>query len=897
MKAMHHEWHTFSSQAALDALGSGLDGLNEKEVSLRQQRFGPNILPRAHPPGLLNVYLRQFASPLIFLLLAAAAVSLAIEEFADALFIFAVLQINALIGTVQEWRAQTSAEKLNSMIQTQTLVTRGGEKSLIPSTELVVGDVIHLLPGSNVPVDIRLLNLDELRVDESHLTGESLPVDKVSDETYPKNTPLADRRNMLHAGSVIDNGRATGVVVLIASNTSIGKIAEALAKTKPAKTPLELRLHRFTWVIGALVMVAVITMGASQFMQGVGLLDIFQVSVALAVSAIPEGLPVAITVALSVGSARMARRNVIVPALHSVEGLGACTLIASDKTGTITCNMLTAKLVVLADGTRVSVGGDGYNAEGDIISATGQPLNAKSIEALRDLVQAGCLSSDASFEKSSVGYTHFGDTTDVAFLVLAAKLGIYRKALLNEMPEVVGVPFDSARKHTLSINSDGERMIVSAKGAAETVLPLCEDGEQAERILNSVSELAASGYRVLALASGEVSQENSQHPSVNNIGELKFLGLVGIIDPLRPEVPQALIDCDNAGIEVRMVTGDHPQTAYAIGHQIGLADGRNNVVLGADLAALGDDQDTFDNIVSDARIFARVDPIQKLMIVRSLVRKGHFVAVTGDGVNDAPALKASHIGVAMGREGTDVARSAANLILADDNFASIVAGIEEGRIAYNNVRKVVYLLVSTGGSEIVLFFLSLFAGLPLPLFAIQLLWLNLVTNGVQDVALAFEKGEPGILRQPPRPPTQPIFDRQMTAQTLVSGLFIGISAFWFYSHQLAMGVDEAQVRNELLLLMVLFENVHVFNCRSERRSAFKVPFAANPMLIWAVIITQLIHIGAMYTPGIRDVLGIAPVSFVDWISVAGLALGVLVVMEIFKVVYGLAGKLISQKLD
>ena len=309
------------------------------------------------------------------------------------------------------------------------------------------------------------------------------------------------------------------------------------------------------------------------------------------------------------------------------------------------------------------------------------------------------------------------------------------------------------------------------------------------------------------------------------------------------------------------------------------------VLQGKFLTALGDDPEAFNEAISNVRIFARVDPMQKLKIVKALQDKGHFVAVTGDGVNDAPALKASHVGVAMGRDGTDVARSAANMILADDNFASIVAGIEEGRIAYDNVRKVVYLLVSTGASEIVLFFLALFAGLPLPLFAVQLLWLNLVTNGVQDVALAFEKGEPGTLKRPPRSPSQPIFDRQMTLQTLVSGLFIGIAAFWFYYHQMAAGVDEAQLRNELLLLMVLFENVHVFNCRSERRSAFKVPLSANPLLIWAVIISQGIHIGAMYTPGISDVLEIAPVSLYDWLFVASLALGVLVVMEIFKLVY------------
>lgn len=880
----HHFWHTHSAEEVLGIVKSAQEGLSKTEAAHRLQIFGPNILPQAKPPGVFQIYLHQFASPLIFVLLAAAVVSLLIDEYTDAVFIFLVLQINAALGTFQEWRARASAEKLTSLIQSQTIVLRGGKKIRIPSTELVVGDVIKVFPGSNIPADVRLLNEDDLSVDESHLTGESMPVRKATNEIYLENAPLPDRGNMLHAGSIINTGRATGVTVFTGIDSAIGKIAKELATAQTTKTPLEVRLHKFTRIIGLLVVGVITLLGFAQIAQGVELSAIFQVSVALAVSAIPEGLPVAITVALSVGSARMARREVIVTKLFAVEGLGACTLIASDKTGTLTCNTLTVKTIILPGGSKFNVSGDGYQPDGGFSDTSNNNPDDADILALRKLARVGALSNDGGFEKHGNEWKFFGDTTDVAFLVLAEKLGISKANVEKKYPEISTLPFDSTRQLSLSINHYGPSLIANVKGAVERVLPLCRQDE-IEGVLETAIALAANGYRVLAVAHGEVSQKFADNPKIEEIPQLHFLGLVGIIDPPRPEVPEAMLNCKSAGVDVRMVTGDHPETALAIGHQLGLVANREDIIIGSELAELEEGSEQFIDRVLGARIFARVDPMQKLAIVRALEQSGHFVAVTGDGVNDAPALKASHIGVAMGRDGTDVARSAANLILADDNFASIVAGIEEGRIAFDNVRKVVYLLISTGAAEIILFLLAFFSGLPLPLFAVQLLWLNLVTNGIQDVALAFEKGEPGILTRSPRPPTQPIFDRQMTSQTIVSGLFIGIAAFLFYRYQLNQGIDEAYVRNELLLLMVLFENVHVFNCRSEKRSAFVVPFSANPLLIWAVIASQLVHIVSMHIPIMGEVLGIAPVSFADWISVAMLAMGVLGAMEVYKYVY------------
>ncbi|MCK4939162.1 MAG: HAD-IC family P-type ATPase, partial [Rhodospirillaceae bacterium] len=889
---MHRLWHTLTAETALEALQSIGDGLGENEVASRQKRVGLNVLPQAKRPGLFVIYLHQFVSPLIFLLLAGAVVSLLIGEIIDAVFIFAVLQINAGLGLMQEWRAQASASKLDRMIQSWVIVIREGLRKRIAGTELVPGDIVLLESGINVPADIRLIKATDLKVDESHLTGESTPVNKDPNALHQDETPVADRSNMLHAGSVVNSGRATGVVALTGIHTTIGRIAQSLAATKRPPTPLESRLERFTWIIGLLVMVAVIILAVIQVSRGTELHNIFLVSVALAVSAIPEGLPVAITVALSLGSKRMAGRNVIVPSLHAVEGLGACTLIATDKTGTITCNQLTIKQIQLPKLGLFKVGGEGFDPTGEVTNMAGQPLSKSEREALVRLTRAGCLSNEASYQTGTDGNHHFGDTVDLAFLVLGVKLGLRRDTLLAMTPEIGLLPFESSRQFSASFNRDGERIIASVKGAAERVLPLCRDLD-VEAILDETSALAAAGYRVLAVAAGEIAPANPNEPRQEDLQNLDYLGLVAIIDPLRPEVRGAMAICARAGIEVRMITGDHPETALAIARELGLASARSDVVVGAELTECEGAPDDMNALVGDARIFARVDPLQKLSIVKTLEQSGHFVAVTGDGVNDAPALRAANIGVAMGREGTDVAREAADLILADDNFASIVAGIEEGRIAYDNVRKVVYLLVSTGTAEIVLFMLAFISNLPLPLFAVQLLWLNLVTNGIQDVALAFEKGEPGILDRPPRPPQQSIFDAVMTRQTIISGGFIGVVAYLFYQHQLGIGMSETQARNELLLLMVLFENIHVFNCRSERHSAFKVPIANNLLLAGAVVAAQLIHIATMYLPVMQQVLGVQPVSFEDWLRIAGIALGVLLVMETYKFIWNRSHHFIS----
>ena len=876
-------WHAKSAADAMALLETSADGLSDAEAAERRAVFGLNALPKGRRRSPLLVYLDQFKSPLIYLLGAAAVLSLAIGEYTDALFIFAVLQINAVIGTFQEWKAESSAEALQGLIRNQAVVVRDGVPREISAEDVVPGDVVRLESGVMVPADVRLVEVRDVKIDESLLTGESVPVGKIADADLPEQTALGDRRTMLHAGSTMLSGRATGIVVLTGLHTEVGRIAQALATSGAAKAPLIIRLERFTRTVGTLVITAVAILGVALYFGGMPFSEIFLLAVALAVSAIPEGLPVAITVALSVSSARMARRNVIVRNLPAVEGLGACTVIASDKTGTLTCNALTIRRLWVPGIGDLDVSGDGYAPDGSI-TRNGAPLEADTAPAVTQLASAGAMPNEASLRVDADGTVrHLGDTVDVAFLALAEKAAIERSRLLDRLPEIGAIPYESANRFAASFHRDGDGVLAAVKGAAERVLPMC-DGIDHAAMVAEAERLAAEGFRVLAVASGEVPAVVAAADADRVLMGLEFLGFAALIDPLRDEVPEAVARCRRAGIDVRMITGDHPITALAIARPLRLAEKPEQVVTGTTLQELASDPVETDQVVGNATVFARVEPVQKLGIVQSLQRDGQFVAVTGDGVNDAPALHAANIGVAMGRTGTDVARGAADLILTDDNFASIVNGVEEGRIAYDNVRKVVYLLVSTGAAEIVLFFLSFAFSLPLPLFAIQLLWLNLVTNGIQHVALAFEKGEPGVLDQPPRPPEQPIFDRRMIEEVVLSGTFIGVVGFLFFHWALSQGWSEFEARNALLLLIVLFENVHVFNCRSEWRSVFRVPFAANKLLIVAVVAAQGVHIGAMSTPGISEVLNIAPVSLSVWLHTAVLALGLIALMELYKAV-------------
>lgn len=881
-----------SGQDILARLQSSSHGLPQQEAVTRLKIYGQNTLPKSKPPGLFQVFLHQFVSPLIYVLLAAALVSIAIGEFSDATFIGAVLLINAIIGTIQEYSAQKSADALQKLVTTNVQVLRDGETYEVNSEDIVPGDIVLLESGARIPADIRLLNCHDLEIDESLLTGESFAVSKNHSMILDADTVLGDRVNMAYAGTMVNRGRGRGVVVATALHTELGHIAESVFGKAHAKAPLQIRMEIFTHRIAIFAGLAIILMAYVAFSRGMPLNEIFLSSVALAVSIIPEGLPVALTVALAIGMRRMAKRDVIVRKLVAVEALGSCTYIATDKTGTLTVNQLTVRQLAFPGQDIWEITGASERPEGVILTPDGTP-DMEQQALVDEICRAAVLANEGLLARRNNEWVHHGDALDVALLVMAHKAGIVRAETTSTFPELDIIAFESERLFSASLNIVNDKPYAFVKGAIEKLLPMCSQmalaGETVElnqsMLGNLAEQLACNGYRVIALASGEIEIAEDEKFTDRHLNNLKFIGLLGLIDPLRIESKSAVKSCQDAGIKMAMITGDHPSTAYAIARELELVESFDQVVTGPALKeAMGHEKglEEMDQLTRQASVFARVEPQQKLDIVESLQRNGHFVAVSGDGANDAPALRAAQVGVAMGRSGTDVARETADIVITDDNFGSIVAGVEEGRIAYANVRKVIFLLISTGAAELVLFTLSLATGLPLPLLAVQLLWLNLVTNGIQDIALAFEPGEGGELHQKPRSPQEGIFNRLMIERVIVSASVIGIVAFLLFKWLLDHGYSIDEARNGTLLLMVLFENVHVFNSRSETLSVFRHNPLKNCILLFGTLIAQLIHIGAMYTPWLGNVLGIQAVSFQNWLILLGLALSVLIAMELHK---------------
>ena len=881
-------WHALKDSEVLNRTRSCRQGLTSSEAAVRLDQYGPNLLPGKPQPGLATIFIHQFLSPLIYILIAAGLVSMAIGEWTDAGFIFAVILLNALLGTFQEWKAERGAAALQELLKITCRVRRDNQVQDLDAENLVMGDIVVLESGDRVPADVRLLDIHSLSVDESLLTGESQAVVKHVG-VYPEAALLSERGNLAFAGSSITQGRGVGVVVATAQQTEVGSIAAAVATTAVAKPPLVIRMEQFARQVSYLVVGFVVLLAVVAFSQGTPFNEVFLMAVALAVSAIPEGLPVAMTVALSIATTRMARRNVIVRKLTAVEGLGSCTCIASDKTGTLTVNRQTVRQIWLPEGLSYRVSGEGYAGAGEVSRNDGSIPQNQEMDRLRQLALAGVLCNEASLRFVFGEWLHQGDAMDVALLALAHKLGLDPEAEIDRHIVLGDIPFESQQRYAARFVREEDATCI-VKGAVEQVIDFCDTMAGADgpvpidplEVEGETLRLGREGYRVLAIAKGPLERAVVDPlTGPEQVPPLTLLGLVAFIDPLRQDVRDAIARCRQAGVRVVMVTGDHPATALGIARELELAASEADMLSGKQLESIDLEapewQEAFDRI----RVFARVTPLQKLMIVEALNQRGHFTAVTGDGVNDAPALRKAHIGVAMGT-GTDVAKETASIIIADDNFASLVAGIEEGRFAYNNIRKVVYLLISTGGAEIVLFSLALVSGLPLPLGAVQLLWLNLVTNGIQDVALAFESGEPGVMTHKPRPTGEGLFNRLMVMQTVISGLTMGALAFSTWAWLLAQGVGVHEARNFVLLLMVLLENVHVFNCRSEQVSAFRVPLRRNPLLIGGVLIAQSLHILIMQWPFMQRILGVAPVSLSAWFSLLGLAGFLLVAMEVFK---------------
>ncbi len=857
-------------------------GLTSAEARERLARYGANVLPSEPPPRLGAVVLRQLRSPLIYVLVAAAVVALALGDLTDAAFIGVVLVVNSALGAWQEWHAEQQSLSLQRLLHVRATVLRDGVTVEVDAEQLVPGDLVALESGQRVPADLQLLEAHGLEVDEALLTGESVPVAKSAAARPGPQPPPLERVDRVHAGSTVVRGRAEGEVFATGARTVVGSLALTMSATEGGKPPLVARMERFARLIAIVVLVAAVMIGLlGVLLRGESVAAMFVFGVALAVSAIPEGLPVALTVTLAIAARRMAGRGAIVRSLPAVEGLGSCTLIASDKTGTLTCNELTVRELHLADGRVFEVAGAGYAAEGTI-RERGRETEVPNDASLSLALEIAAACNEADLVRQEGRWASRGDPTDVALLALAGKGGVNHEALDLERPQVASIPFEPERAYAATFHHRDGGTWVAVKGAPERVLPMCAtDEDNRRRILAGAGEMAARGLRVLALASGHEPRSFRSGEVPSQPSALEFVALAGLIDPLRPNARDAVERCAGAGIRVVMVTGDHPATALAIARDLGIASQPDEVVTGSSLAESG--ARGVAETVGRARVFARVTPAQKLEIVEAAQQAGHFVAVTGDGVNDAPALRRGNIGIAMGRGGTDVAREASDLVLSDDNFATIVNGIEEGRIAYRNIRNVVYLLIAAGIAEVMTVAAAVAAGLPLPLLPVQLLWLNLVTNGIQDVGLAFERGHGDELATPPRRPGEPLVDRLMLERGLLAGLWMSILGVAWFASSLASGVAVEHARNELLLLMVLMQNVDAFNARSETRPVLRLPLSSNPVLVAGVACALALHVAAMYFPPLQHVLEVGPLPRAEWIVMPLAALSLLALMELHKV--------------
>lgn len=869
-------WYQLSITEVLSQTGSSEDGLLPEAIQALQERFGHNSIPQPQGKSIWTIFGSQFLSPLIYVLIAAALISLTAGETRDAIFITVIITINAILGTWQEYKAESSALALKKLVHIRARVRRNGMVMHIPADELVPGDLVLLESGTKVPADLRLIRAVGLVIQEALLTGESSPVEKQVEALPAAALGPGDQTNMAFAATTVLKGRGLGLVVQIGQHTEIGKIAASLATTSPEKPPLISRMDEFARKFSWAVVIICFLLGIVGYLRGIPPGELFFFMVAVGVSAIPEGLPVALTVALAIGTNRMAKRNVIIRRLPAVEGLGSCTLIATDKTGTLTIDQPSVTTIFLPNGQELLVSGNGYSGDGAIWHGE-KDISTSENDLLQNFLLTALVSNESTLRQVADGWEFSGDAVDIALRALAYKAREDPDIFLNDIEIIRLVPYESENRFSGVFYTLGGRLYFSMKGAMEVVGKFLTD--TGRQIGEAESEnMALKGLRVIALASGPVEVAD-----LNAIHCLNLDGLAGLIDPIRPEALPAIKVCQEAGIEVVMVTGDHPATALYIARQLGIASCLGEVITGKEITELeAGSPEKLAAVLAPKKVFARVSPLQKKAIIIAKKANGNFVAVTGDGANDAPALQVAHIGIAMG-SGTDLTKDTSSIIITDNNFASIAAGVEEGRNTYNNLRKIIYLLVSTGLAEILLVAIPMIAGMPLPFLAVQLLWLNLVTNGIQDIALAFEKGNPAVMKALPRKPGEPIFDRLMNSQVLISaGLMTAITfGCWYWLLEI-WHYEQKHARVIVMMLMVFLQNFHVLNCRSEHLSIFTRSLKHNWIIIIGISMAQAVHISAAYIPGLKDVLQLEPVRTREWFFLFPAALLILAGMECFK---------------
>ncbi len=859
----------------LGELDTNLSGLSDLEAGKRLKQYGFNILPKEKKKNIFQIFIGEFMDPIIIIMIVAIIFSFIIGEKIDGFAIIFIILIDAIMGTIQEWRASKSAESLEKIIKTKTRVIRNQKEMDIDAQQLVPGDIVLLESGNKISADLRILESTNLTINEAILTGESIAANK-NNKMIPHSVSLSEQKNMAFAGTSVITGRATCVVVKTGTKTEIGKIANKVIETKQEKSPLMIRMEKFSKQISILVIMISILLTVLLLMKKESPSEIFLSVIALSVSAMPEGLPLALTLALTIGSNRMAKRNVIVKKLNSVESLGSCTVIASDKTGTLTLNEQTAKKIMLPDGSCYDIEGIGYNDQGKIIG--------HNLSKAQEISFLGAINNEAELRFEDNEWISLGDSIDIAFLSLSKKANveIYQN-IINK------IPYESEKKYSSVFYQENQTCYCTVKGSLEVILSFCNSmkiEEQIKKLDTSLIQkqndaLAKQGYRVIAIAKGKMQQKKYYEES--DISNLTFMGLVAFIDPIRRETLDSIRKCQKAGIQVVMITGDHPLTAFSIAKELRLIQDYDQVTTGDEIDQyLKKGNQIFDQFIKTKSIFTRVTPIQKLEIVNSYKRQGEFVAVTGDGVNDAPAIKSANIGIAMG-SGTDVAKETGTMIITDDNFLSIVSAIEEGRNAYSNIRKVIYMLLSCGIAEVLFFVLSILCNMPMPLVAVQLLWLNIVTDGLQDLALSFEREEKEIMYEKPRNPKDSIFDTPLCKEVLLSGFFIGISVFilWIYLIK-GLQFDVKVARGYVMAYMVFAQNFHVLNCRSERLSTFQISIFRNPFVIFSIVSAILLQIIVMEVPFFSTILQTTKIPIYHLIYILLYSIPIIGVMEIYK---------------
>jgi Ca2+-transporting ATPase len=953
-------WYQLEINQIFAELNTSEHGLSDAEAKERLKQVGPNTLAEAEKISRLKILLHQFKSPLIYILLIAAVVTFFLEEYKDTGVIAAVLLLNALIGYIQEVKAEKQVRALKSMVVAKARVLRDGKEAEIAGEGVVPGDIVLLASGGRVPADVRLIKTIELRADESMLTGESVPAEKASATIADDNLTPGDQRNMAFMGTVVVNGRAKGVVVATGSRTVLGHIAKDVQEVGVTKSPLQEKIDRFAQAIGIIVLVAATLLFLVGILVGESAKDMFMTAVAATVATIPEGLPIVVTIALAIGVSRMARRNAIIRKLPAVETLGSTTVICSDKTGTLTRNEMTVTRAYAGEKI-YELTGTGYDPAGEILEE-GTPIKAGADQALAMMFRIGLLCNESKVYEEEGAYKVDGDPTEGALIVAAMKAGLSPKEEEEKFPQLFIIPFESDRGYMATLHRDGDRNLVFVKGAPEKLLDLCSEGclDAREGVSRVADHFAREGLRVLGLAYKEVPADRTEITMADLETGLIFAGLQGMIDPPRPEAIEAVAGCKQAGIRVVMITGDHAVTALAIARDLGIAPeeevvedltskpvdaltdeeilslmeevvgafarriglgerepetltGKHvqamsnpeflrlvkdlladlvkragpegavrNVLSGKEIETMSD-ADLF-HLVQKVSVYARVSPQHKLRITQQLLKHGEIVAMTGDGVNDAPALKAAHIGVAMGKTGTDVAKEASDMVIADDNFASIYRAVELGRIVFDNIRKVTFFLIPTGIAAIISILATVMLGLPLPYLPAQLLWINIVTNGLQDMALAFEPGEKDVLQRPPRHPQAGIFNRLLVERTILVALLISAGVIYEFIHALNQGMSLEKARSIAVTTMVFFQFFQAFNSRSEMQSLFGMNPLGNPFLFFGTIAAFIAHLAAIYIPALQWVFRMEPILPMEWLRIGLVSVTVIIAVEIDKLV-------------